>query len=326
MTQYPLTMYGIRELKPGPRWRAFFDATWPAYRRWYLSEGRAARPGVRTAGAALAHHMPELLPTWGQLLEQTGHDLDAAALLTHWNLPTFLPAGCSQVVTPDPKPSLLRNYDYAPALFEGVSISTDYLQPVIGTSDCLWGLLDGMNGSGLVVSLTFGGERTVGEGFGIPLVVRYLLETCQRVDEAVAALRRLPISMSYNLTMLDAEGAVGTAHVGPGRTVEFSEQPCATNHRWRTPLDPAHAARFRSVQRLDHLDDLLDHRASADDIALSMLQKPLYSREFSQSFGTLFTADYRPAEQSVTYHWPELSWTRTFDSPDATVDVVLADA
>ena len=130
----------------------------------------------------------------------------------------------------------------------------------------------------------------------------------------------------YNLTMLDAEGAVGTAHVGPGRTVEFSEQPCATNHRWRTPLDPGHAARFRSVQRLDHLDDLLDHRASADDIALSMLQKPLYSREFSQSFGTLFTADYRPAEQSVTYHWPELSWTRTFDSPDATVDVVLADA
>jgi predicted choloylglycine hydrolase len=91
-------------------------------------------------------------------------------------------------------------------------------------------------------------------------------------------------------------------------------------------LDPAHAARFRSVQRLDHLDDLLDHRASADDIALSMLQKPLYSHEFSQSFGTLFTADYRPAEQSVTYHWPELSWTRTFDSPDATVDVVLADA
>lgn len=325
MTSYPLTMYGINEARPGPRWRALFEATWPAYRRWYLAEGRVARPGIRDAGAALARHMPELLPTWAQLSAQTGHDLDAAAMLTHWRMPAFLPAGCSQVVTPDPKPSLLRNYDYAPDLFEAVSISTDYLQPVIGTADCLWGLLDGMNGAGLVVSLTFGGDRTVGDGFAIPLVVRYLLETCTSVEEATAALYRLPISMSYNLTILDSDGAVATVHVGPGRTPEIAEQPCATNHRWRQPVNPAHAARFRSVERLDHLDDLLDRRATADDIALAMLQKPLHSQEYSQSFGTLYTADYRPAEQTVTYHWLERSWTRRFDSPDDTVDVMLVD-
>ena len=42
-------------------------------------------------------------------------------------------------------------------------------------SDCLWGLLDGINDAGLAVSLAFGGRATR-EGFGIPLVVRYLLE------------------------------------------------------------------------------------------------------------------------------------------------------
>ena len=49
---------------------------------------------------------------------------------------------------------------------------------MLGMSDCLWGLLDGVNDAGLAVSLTFGGRRDVGDGFAIPLVVRYLLETC----------------------------------------------------------------------------------------------------------------------------------------------------
>lgn len=185
-----LTLYGINEPTPGPRWRALFEATWPAYRRWYLSEGAEARPTLTTAAAALATHMPELLPVWARLAEQTGYDDLATTMLTQWCLPAFAPAGCSQAVVLDPEPTLLRNYDYHPDLFECVSLSTDYLQPVIGTSDCLWGLLDGMNGHGLAVSLTFGGDRRTGPGFGIPLVVRYLLEVCHDtagVREALTA-------------------------------------------------------------------------------------------------------------------------------------------
>ena len=37
---------------------------------------------------------------------------------------------------------------------------------VMGTSDGLWGLVDGVNDAGLSISLTFGGRRVVGEGFG----------------------------------------------------------------------------------------------------------------------------------------------------------------
>ena len=117
-----------------------------------------------------------------------------------------------------PSPSLLRNYDYAPDLFEQVSLSTDYLQPVIGTGDCLWGLLDGMNAAGLAVSLAYGGDRTSGEGFAIPIVLRYLLETCETTEQAEAALARLPIAMAYNVTMIDAQGTVRTAHLRPATT------------------------------------------------------------------------------------------------------------
>ncbi|GAA3639467.1 C45 family peptidase [Microlunatus ginsengisoli] len=323
MTQYPMTIYGIREPQPGPRWRGLFEATWPAYRRWYFSEGRAARPTPPDAGRALARYMPELLPTWARLAEQTTYDLDAAAMLTHWNLPAFLPAGCSQVATRSPGPALLRNYDYAPELFECVSISTDYLQPVIGTGDCLWGLLDGMNGSGLAVSLTFGGDQAVGPGFGIPLVLRYLLETCGRVGEAERALQRLPIAMAYNLTMIDRTGAVRTVRVGPEQDPEGRPQPAATNHRWRRPGDPRHAARFRSVERLDRLDRLLDGGAEADGLADGLLRSPLHNTEYAAGFGTLYTADYRVDDATLTYRWPGTTWVRTFDSADDTVDVVL---
>ncbi len=67
-------------------------------------------------------------------------------------------------------------------------------------SDCLWGLLDGMNDAGLAVSLTFGGRRVLGDGFGIPIVVRYLLETCDDVASARETLARLPYSLAHNLT------------------------------------------------------------------------------------------------------------------------------
>lgn len=325
MATFPITLYGFHESRPGPRWRALFDATWPAYRRFYLREGRAARPTVAGAGQALATYMPELLPAWARLAEQTGFDDLAAAFLTGWDLPRFAPAACSQVTITSPGPALLRNYDYRPALFEQVTCSTDHLQPVIGTSDCLWGLLDGMNDSGLAISLAFGGDRSAGVGFAIPMVLRYLLETCANVVQAQQALTRLPIAMVYNLTMIDISGAALTAYVGPEREPEFRPQPAATNHRWDTPLDPAHARRFGSVERLERVRRLAEATATSDEVAASMITAPMRVEDYSGGFGTLYTADYRLAEKTLTYRWPGRSWTRTFDAPDDTVDVLLVD-
>ena len=102
---------------------------------------------------------------------------------------------------------LVRNYDYAPSRMEGIIWSTRLAERrVIGMSDCLWGLLDGMNDAGLAVSLTFGGRRVLGDGFGIPLVVRYLLETCDDVASARESLARLPYALAHNLTVVDARG------------------------------------------------------------------------------------------------------------------------
>ena len=317
------TMFGIREEKPGPRWQALFEATWPAYRAWYLQEGDDARPDLATAQAQLARHMPELVSTWKTMVALTGENEVAARMLTMWDPPSFAP-GCSQAAQVGPDPIMVRNYDYNPDLFEWVVYSSEFTdRKVIGTSDCLWGLLDGMNDDGLVISLTHGGRQSSGPGFAIPLVVRYLLEVAGTVDEARAALDRLPVAASYNLTLMDATGAVVTAFVSPGNEPEYADSPVATNHRGRVPERPEHARALRSVERQDHLMALLEEPKEPEALAAAFLQPPLYNQRYAQGFGTLFTAAYRPRQQEVTYSWPGLSFTRTFDSSDDSVVVLL---
>ena len=167
------------------------------------------RPARAAAEAALHHHMPELADVHAQLVALAGGDDTAAAMLTLWNPPPFIVA-CSQVVVPDRdsgEPVLLRNYDYDPRLFEATIYRSRWsTRRVLGTGDCLWGLVDGVNDDGLAVSLTFGGRREVGEGFGIPLVIRYLLEVAGDVAEGIEVLRRLPHQISYNVTLCDRSG------------------------------------------------------------------------------------------------------------------------
>ena len=69
-------------------------------------------------------------------------------------------SGCTQAVVRRGAPILVRNYDYDVARFDATILLTDYAgRRVLGTGDCLWGLLDGMNEDGLAATLTFGGSR-----------------------------------------------------------------------------------------------------------------------------------------------------------------------
>lgn len=311
-----MTLYGINEPRPGARWKALFDAVWPAYRTWYLSEGRVARPKRSAAAEQLQRHMPELVGTWQSMVALAHNDELAATMLTLWDAPKFLP-GCSQAALVHGSPALIRNYDYSPDLFERVVYSSAFAgQRVIGTSDCLWGLLDGMNESGLAVSLAFGGRPGSAPGFASPLVLRYLLEVTANVEEAKAVLSRLPVSMSYNFTMVDAKGQACTAFVAPRQPPEFSTSPVATNHRGTAPEYPEHARRFHSVERQQHLLAAVTAQPAVDELAAAFLKKPIFNDEYDQAFGTLYTAVYRPTAGTVEYRWPNDTWIRSFDSPE----------
>jgi predicted choloylglycine hydrolase len=314
-----LELEAVHEPQPGPAWRARFEAMWPAYRAWYLQDGEAARPDLETCRQALARHMPELVPTYERLTELAGGDELAARLLSLYRPPGFV-VGCTQAAWTRGAPMLVRNYDYPASRLEGIVCLTAFSgRRVLGMSDCLWGLLDGINDAGLAVSLTFGGRRDVGDGFAIPLVVRYLLETCDTVADARAALARIPVHAAQNVTVLDRSGAFVTAYVGPGRPPELHEIAATTNHQGRVEW-PEYARAIRSEERERCVLDLLaDPGTGRERLVDAFLEPPLHNTQYGQGFGTLYTAVYHPAEGRAEYRWPGYAWEQSFErfSPES---------
>ena len=314
MEMVPFTFSSLEELELGPKWAAVFEERWPHYRPWFLRDGEPARASYATSVRMLRAHMPELMPAYERVVELAGGGDLAARMLSLYKPPPYL-AACSQGVwAADGAAVLVRNYDYAPSRCEGIIWSTNLLRRVIGMSDCLWGLLDGMNDAGLAVSLTFGGRRVMGDGFGIPLVVRYLLETCEDVAGARATLARLPYSLSHNLTVLDRSGESLTAYLSPDREPIFRAFPAATNHQGIVEW-PEQARATRTIERERHIVKLLDDPdVDAAAFVDAFLRAPLFSTAYGSGFGTLYTAAYDVIGGTVEYRWPAHAWRLGFDA------------
>jgi predicted choloylglycine hydrolase len=311
-----LTWRSLTETEPGAAFAAHWARVGPALERWWRSDGRDAdRESLERARDQLRRHMPELEPAWQALVELAGGGVLAASVLTLWNPPPFL-TGCSQAVVPTGGPALVRNYDWDYRLFDTTVASTSYLgRAVVGTEDCGWGLLDGVNDAGLAVSLTFGGRPRVGEGFGIPMVLRYVLQTCDGVDDAIAVLRRVPVHMSYNVTVTEPSGRVATVYVAPDRPATVTDAAAVTNHQgvveWRPYCDA-----IGSETRLTALNEALAASDDVDTVTAALQRAPLYATRFQHGFGTLYTAVARPDERTMTYHWPgQPPWTHRLDAP-----------
>jgi predicted choloylglycine hydrolase len=314
MPMLPVTFRSLEEFELGRVWQGVFEERWSHYRAWFLKEGEEARPSYATSVRMLRAHMPELMPAYERVVELAGGGDLAARMLTLYRPPPYL-AACSQGVwTREGGPILARNYDYAPSRFEGLIWHTRLLdRRVIGMSDCLWGLLDGMNERGLAVSLTFGGRPVLGDGFGIPIVVRYLLETCERIADVRAALARLPYSLSHNLTAVDRQGEVLTAYLAPDREPIFRAFPAATNHQGIDEW-PEQARATRTIEREQAIVRAIEDPAKdASAFVDGFLRAPLFSTAYAHGFGTLYTAAYRAAEGVVDYRWPTSMWTLGFD-------------
>ena len=306
-----LTFQAIDEPVPGDKWAKQFRRFWPAYHHWWLSQGESVRPTYLESRKALRTHMPELMPLYDRLVELAGGSDHAARFLTGYSPPPYL-AGCSQAIWPGAQPLLVRNYDYNPQAFEGVVLRSEWLgRRVLGLSDCLLGLLDGVNEDGLAASLTFGGRRDVGDGFGIPVVLRYVLETCCNVGEAVQALKRIPCHMAYNVTVLDRNRDFRTIFLRPDRRALVTDTPAATNHQQQVDWQE-HARATSSVEREAYLLQRLGRHAMPPGRFIAAFQRPpLYALGFEHGFGTLYTAAYRPDLGALELHWPGIRWDQS---------------
>jgi len=305
----------VAETEPGSVWLGLFERHWAVYQTWFLSEGDAQRPSYLQTRRMLRKHMPELVATYERLVELAGGTDLAARFLGLYRPPPYI-SGCSQAVWPDERqPLLVRNYDYSPALCEGTLLYSRWNgRRVIAMGDCLWGVLDGMNDAGLAVSLSFGGRRVVGDGFGVPVILRYVLEFCETADQAAQALGRIPTHMSYNVTVLDRHRRFLTAFLAPDRAPVIRQLPVATNHQGRIEWRE-HAEATASLQRERFLFfRLADSEETEPGFIQSFLRKPLYSRAYGHGFGTLYTSVYRPLRGEMELRWPNALWRQSFDS------------
>ena len=307
----------VSEARPGERWAGLFADRWPAYRRWFLAEGIDARQTYLAGLRAMRRAMPELVPTYETLFEAVGGGDLEARFLSYYCPPKYL-SGCSQAVWPGREPMLVRNYDYAPELSDGVILHSRWNgRWVLGVSDGLFGLVDGINQAGLAVSLTFGGRTIVGDGFGVPLILRYVLEFCDTTEDAARALERIPCHMAYNVTAVDRTGRHITAYLSPDRKAVITDARVATNHQEHVEWHQ-HARATATVERERFLLQRLTlHDEPADRFTAAFLRPPLYSTAYGRGFGTLYTAVYWPRRGLAEYRWPGETWRHRVRSAKA---------
>jgi predicted choloylglycine hydrolase len=171
-------------------------------------------------------------------------------------------------------------------------------------SDCLWGVLDGVNDAGLAVALAFGGRKITGKGFGIPLLLRYILETCDDTKAAVKVLQRVPTHMAYNISLIDAEGAYATVFISPTAPPIVREQTVSTNYQDRVEWED-YATVSATVERQHYLEGCLrDQHKTLSGLVRDFLSPPLYQTRWEQGFGTLYTVAYAARQKQVSLYWP----------------------
>ncbi|MGJ8544852.1 MAG: C45 family autoproteolytic acyltransferase/hydrolase [Sulfitobacter sp.] len=291
MSQMTLTFDAVSEANIGPKWAARWARSWPAYEAWFVARGGDNGPSRAQCRAAIERHMPELASVYDRLVRVAGGSDRAARFLSTWCPPPYL-GGCSLAAVASKKHvRLVRNYDLSPQLNEGLLLHSQWRgRRVMGMVEFLWGLSDGINDAGLSVALAYGGRSETGAGFGITTILRYVLETCDTVKEALAVLARVPSHMAYNLVLADASGRTASVEMMPGGGMTKMPKAIATNHQTgNTAAD--RPAFTRTFERRAHLENL---HVKPRKLNRQFLKKPLLQDRYAQGFGTLFTAEYDP--------------------------------
>lgn len=311
MTQMTLTFDAVDEPTAGPKWAARWQRSWPAYSAWFTARGGDLGPSPTASRAAMRQYMPELVPTYDRLVVLAGGSDCVAQFLSTWCPPAYL-GGCSLAAIATKKQvRLVRNYDLSPELNEGLLLRTKWGdRAVMGMVEFLWGVSDGINDRGLSVALAFGGRSETGQGFGVTTILRYVLETCDTVPEALLALRRVPSHMAYNIVLADAAGETASVELHPGGGLRLMPVAIATNHQaGRAAAD--RPAFTRTFERRSYLENL---RVKPRKLNRQFLKSPLLQDRYGEGFGTLFTAEYNPKTRELGLTIAGHRWDQSLDA------------
>lgn len=315
-THMEFTFRAFAEDQPGLVWQHYFKRLWPAYKRWFLRYGERDRPTYFESAKALKQYMPEFIPIFEAMVDLAGGGDHAARFLSQYCPPPLF-RGCSQAIYDVEESVLVRSYDYSPFVFDGLVMRSHFGErQVIAMLDCMSGVLDGINSDGLAVSMSFGGREEFGEGFGVSLLLRYLLEFAGNVGEACELIQRVPVQGAYNIMLLDREAIFETVEIAPGCEPTRVGHRVATNHQASSSW-PLYEEKVLTHARCRHLHNLTAAREhSSYAFTREFLQFPLYQTRFARGFGTLYDAAFYPGRKSCEYFWPHNQWEFEFQNFD----------
>jgi len=187
-----------------------------------------------------------------------------------------------------------RNYDFKPrrygARFIAVQPTGSYAS--MGSSELLTGRLDGMNEHGLVIGLHLVRTRPRLPGLSCVLIVRIILDRCATTAEAVALLRKIPHAMSYNYSVLDADGTAAVVEAVPGCVaVRTGPWLACTNHFQSPLLRPLNRHAAHSQRRLPALEKWATEGLAAEAMfaTFNRSTSPAFHHGYRHGSGTMHT-------------------------------------
>ncbi|MEY8336743.1 C45 family peptidase [Lachnospiraceae bacterium 62-35] len=161
-----------------------------------------------------------------------------AVLLSMYAIPPACNCSCFAVSTED---SILlgRNSDFLTDL-EKLNMNVIYRlsdgsYSFTGNTTAFIEIEDGINEYGLAAGLTSVFPVRRKEGFNAGLLLRYMLEKCRTVSEAVSCIQRLPVGSAQTFTLADSGGEIAVIECNGERsevrTSFCNHEPlvCATN-------------------------------------------------------------------------------------------------
>ena len=269
---------------------------------WYAKAERI--PDPEECRRRVGEHMPEMLCLFDSMAGFADDDPAMIAALAGIDPPPLIPAGCTVRAFTRPRPTMLRNYDFHPDATSAVILRTEWSgRHVLGMSEGVSGLLDGVNNAGVAAALTFGGRHVYGSGFGIVQIIRYLLQVASDVNEAAEVLRQIPCAWAQNVLVQDSSGKAIRAELAPDREPLVIEGSAVANHQANVEPRPDSARRLGVACALAE---------DAEAARVVFVEGDLCKEDFDEWLGTLYTAEYLPGEGAVTFHWQDGSWAQSF--------------
>ncbi|WP_461178344.1 C45 family autoproteolytic acyltransferase/hydolase [Virgibacillus ainsalahensis] len=255
------------------------------------------RFNIDNANKIFSEFAPHLLDEISGLADALEISIEkATSLFSGYGVPMIQGMGCSSVVN---QRYAVRNYDFSPEIYDQrlVLIQPKESFASVGHSLHIIGRHEGVNEKGLFISFHFVSKEKPKEGLTASMVVRIVLDSCQRTEEAIKLLKQLPHSWSYNFSIGDSHGETAIVEISPYeiKVRESKGTLMCTNHYQHKDLINKNKEDYTdSNKRISYLEKKNFNELSGKEVFdwFKSSDSVMFYKDYNGLFGTLHTFAY----------------------------------